>query len=49
VAAIEAFGPRYANDLVAEGRVAATLDAPSYARFRKARAIVHRDLAALNN
>ena len=48
LAAIEAFGPRYANDLVAEGRVAATLDAPSYDRFRKARAIVHRDLAALS-
>jgi len=46
--AIETFGPRYANDLVAEGRVAETLDAPSYDRFREARAIVHRDLAALS-
>lgn len=48
VATIEAFGPRYANDLVAEGRVAASLDAPGYHRFRKARAIVHRDLGAVN-
>jgi CHAT domain-containing protein len=47
VAAIEAFGPRYANDLVSEAYVAAALDAPSYARFRQARAIVHKDLATL--
>ncbi|MDR3417039.1 MAG: CHAT domain-containing protein [Nevskia sp.] len=48
VAAIEAFGPRYANDLVAEARVAAALDAPAYARFRQARALVHKDLAVLS-
>jgi hypothetical protein len=48
VVAIEAFGPRYANDLVAEARVAATLDAASYARFRKARTSVHKDLGTLS-
>jgi hypothetical protein len=48
VAAIEAFGPRYANDLVAEARVAETLDAVTYARFRKTRTIVHQDLVALS-
>ena len=48
VAAIETFGPRYANDLMAEARVAAALNASSYRHFRMARAIVHRDLAALS-
>ena len=48
VATIEAFGPRFANDLVAEAGVAATLDAPAYARFRQARALVHQDLAVLS-
>ena len=47
VAAIETYGPRYANDLVVEGRVAATLDRTSYSQFRQARSIVHRDLATL--
>jgi tetratricopeptide (TPR) repeat protein len=45
---IEVFGPRYATDLVAESRVAASMDAPEYARFRQARAIVHRDLATVS-
>ncbi|HTW80408.1 MAG TPA: CHAT domain-containing protein [Terracidiphilus sp.] len=45
---IEVFGPRYATDVVAESRVAAETDAPEYARFRQARAIVHRDLATVS-
>jgi len=44
----EVFGPRYATDVVAESRVAAAADPPEYARFRKARAIVHRDLATVS-
>jgi CHAT domain-containing protein len=47
LAAIEVFGPRSANDLVAEGHAAAALDAPKYGLFREARAIVHRGLATL--
>ena len=44
--AIEAFGPRYATDIVAESRAAAaTLDAPNYERYRKSRALYHADLA----
>ncbi len=45
LAAIEAFGPRYATDVVAESRAAGTLDAPSYQRYREARAVFHADLA----
>jgi hypothetical protein len=49
VAAVETFGPRYANDLVSEGlAAAASLDPAGYAEFRAARSIVHKDLATFN-
>ncbi len=48
LAEIEAAGPRYVTDVVAEGKAAAALGAQDRARYRRARAIFHRDLAAFN-
>ena len=49
LASLEAFGPRYATDVVAESRTAArTLDAAGYARYRAARADYHEHLATLD-
>ncbi|MBE9475467.1 MAG: CHAT domain-containing protein [Chloroflexi bacterium] len=48
LAELEAAGPRYATEIVAEGRAASTLPVDVYGQFRKARAVFYRDLTAFN-
>ena len=48
LAELEAVGPRYATEIVAEGRAASTLPVDVYGQFRQARAVFHRDLTVFN-
>jgi hypothetical protein len=46
LAEVEAAGPRYATELVAEGNAVRTLSEDDQVRFRRARAIFYQDLGA---
>lgn len=48
IAEVEASGPRYATDVVAEGRAAATLDPAAHAHYLRSRAVFHEQLATFN-
>jgi CHAT domain-containing protein len=48
IAEIEAAGPRYATELVAEGKAVNVLPADVQTQFRRARAVFHQYLSAFN-